>query len=290
MPQAVGKAAFGIADFLRYNEVYLDSSDRTYGSTDRPHYALQPLTNVVGFKLLDAQIPFSYYVFPDGRNTFQMYEPSSDATVTVTIPPGNYTPSSFTTVLSTALQTVGEATYTVTFSTATGKFKVESSVAEPFTFTFPVTGPGPWIGFTNDATFSADEDGVLVAPFVARLSGPDYLYVCSQSLGFLNYNTLRLGDSQTSGTVVAKIPVNVNPGGVITWTDPDPTKLFECDLSVLQGVDVHISAGTDVNTPLDFNGVPFSLKFVFITSDDIYVKRGAGETLGNRAKRTMFSN
>ncbi|TPX56473.1 hypothetical protein SpCBS45565_g08396 [Spizellomyces sp. 'palustris'] len=290
MPQAVGKAAFGIADFLRYNEVYFDSSERTYGTTNSPNYSVKPLTNVVGFKLLDAQIPFSYYVFPEGRNTFQLYEPATDATTTVTIPPGNYTPSSFVAVLQTALETAGDAEYTVVFSTATGKFTITSSVAEPFAVTFDFDGPGTWIGFTHAATFTASAGGVLVAPFVARLSGPDYIYVCSQSLGFLNYNTLRLGDAATSGAVVAKIPVTVNPGGVITWTDPDPTKLFECDVGVLERVDLYVAAGGDVTTPLDFNGAPFSLKFMFVTSDGIYVKRGAGDTLGNPAKRMMFSN
>lgn len=288
----VGRSAFGVADVLRYNEWHIDSSEYTYGTINTPTFSLQrEFNNLIGFKVIECQIPFSYYVFQSGRNTFTLTEPTSSATGTVTIPPGNYTPTSIAQVLKTELEAIGDATYTVTYSNTTGKLSVTSSVAEAFVLTFPTIGtsePAKWLGFQYGAN-TATAGGVLEAPYIARLSGDDYIYICSKALGMFNNDTLRRGDTAQSGPIIAKVPVNVNPGGVILWADPDPTKFFEVDVSVLTNTDFYIVKGWDISTPLDFNGAPFSLKVSLITTDGTSAKRGSGALDYAPAKRSITS-
>lgn len=285
----VGRSAFGVADVLRYNEWHIDSSELTYGTINKPTFNLQrEFNNIIGFKVIECQIPFSFYIFQSGRNAFTLTEPTSSATGTATIPPGNYTPTSIAQVLKTELEAIGDATYTVTYSNVTGKLSITSSVAEAFVLTFSGDEPAKWLGFNTGAN-TATVGGVLEAPHITRLSGDDYLYICSSQLGMFNSNTLRRGDTAQSGPIIAKVPVNVNPGGVILWADPDPTKFFEVDVSVLTNIEFYIVKGTDIITPLDLNGAPFSLKLSLITTDETSAKRGSGALDYAPAKRSITS-
>jgi hypothetical protein len=296
MSNVGGSGAFGVADNLRYNEWYADSFERSTGTLNNPTFVFDtPLENIQGFKVLEVQIPFSYYVIDTFNNTFTLTEPVGGGPFTVTLVPGNYTISTMTTELERALDdSLGAGDYTVTYSSSTQRFTVTSNVPEAFVLTFGVaptddgtTNPRLWLGFAaGDNTATAG--GVLVAPFVARMSGPDYLYLCSSRLGMLNNLTLRRGTLPQSGPIIARIPVDVNPGGVIVWRDPDPGKYFEVDTALVNVVDLYLVAGSDTaHAPLDLQGASFAVKLAFVTSDSTSTKRPAGTQLGGRAKRVM---
>ena len=65
---------------------------------------------------------------------------------------------------------------------------------------------------------------LIVAPNAASVTGPNYIYLNSMKLGqltnlYLPQGAVNLGGGN-AGTQIAKIPVNVQPGGIIFWQDP----------------------------------------------------------------------
>jgi hypothetical protein len=124
-----------------------------------------------------------------------------------------------------------------------------------------------YIGFPGGFTISTG--GVpnrIVSPNAIMLSGPNYIYVNSQKMGtlfnvYLPQGAFNLGGGN-AGPQVAKIPVNTNSGGVVFWQDPDPQKWFDVgDLDQLNDIDFYLTLGnTTTQTPLDLNGLSFSVK------------------------------
>lgn len=296
----VGRDAHGIADYLNYNEWEVDSTDRTTGTLNHPRFILDnEWKDVVGFKVLEVEIPFSYYVVNSVNGTLTLTEPTGAATpLTITMTPGNYTASSLAQALETALNSAPGSigTYNVTFSSTTSKFTVTSSVSEAFVLTFGTTGdfgvtnPRLWLGMAAGAN-TATSSGLLVAPNVAMISGPNYLYLCSSQLGILNNETLRRGSYPQSGPIIAKIPVNTNAGGIILWTDPDPSKYFEVDSGTISNIDLYLAYGGQGTTltEVDLNGTSFSAKIAFITTETQTAKRSGGNLMSGRAKRILVA-
>lgn len=90
--------------------VNLDSQFRPFttgtesSSTDYTLDLSDPLTNVLSIRMYSYQIPYCWYVIdiPYGNTCFWITETVEDITynVTITVPPGNYTPSQFTDTLN----------------------------------------------------------------------------------------------------------------------------------------------------------------------------------------------
>ena len=232
----------GISDDLRYYEFELDSYaalrsfTSSYPSTIWPTFQIggkKPLQTIAALKILEVNIPFTYYVFTDVNGGFLLNEGGLD--VAVIIPAGNYNIGNFTTALAAAL-TLGSVllngfTYSVTYSTITGKVSIFNNAAltTPFTLTFPPNywmSPAQWIGFNLGAitttAFLASgtpKGNWLESPNVINLSGANYIYVNSQLVGNLADQYLPIGQNNTgnSGTQLAKVPVSTNSGGNIGW-------------------------------------------------------------------------
>lgn len=295
---AIGNAGFGLAGNLKYNEWLMDSNERSAGSLDHPEYVFpNDFHEVVGFKVLEAQIPFTYYTVDTTNNSFTLLE-NNLVPHTVTLNVGNYQTPSMITELSRALNAAGGAgSYAVSYNPTTLKFTVTNNGSgNPFILRFSdtsgATNPRLLLGFNGgDNLSTSGAGGFLVAPNVGNLAGPDYIFLCSNRLGILNNESLRRGDLNQSGPVIARIPVDVNAGGVIAYTDPDPHKYYEIDANVLAEADLYIAmnlASAQSLKPLSLNGLGFSVKIAFITVDTLGVKRSAGVQIGGRAKRVFI--
>lgn len=287
----------GLDEKLRYYEYELDSAAADYSMTrdssarDWPIFKLggkKPLQNIAGIKILEAQIPFSWYVFNSLNTTFVLTE-SGSAPVQVTLPLGNFTVSQMITVLGTALTTASPnlLTYTVTFDSTLQKFSFWNNALTtiPYSFTFGdisdsgENNPRNMLGFSGGNTFSQSflasgtpQGDYMVAPFVVSVTGPNYLYVNSFKLGNLTdlyvpitADTLTRGNS---GPQMAKVSVNVQPGGTIDWRDPSPTMFFDLEnLNNLSEIDFFLSLGNTSKTPLKLNGQSFSLKLGILVNE-----------------------
>lgn len=240
------------------------------------------LTQIAAIKVLEVQIPFSFYVFNTSNNTFYFSEPGSPA-VLVTIPVGNYTTTTMSAMLATLLTAASPhaRTYVVTFSglgvgPTTGKFTISNtSMLSTFTLTFGVAGdsqntnPSIFLGFNSGDNVS-NASQVLEAPNVCLITGPNYLYVNSRNQGqlcnlYLPSGARNLG-SGNQGPQMAKLPVNCQPGGVIYWSDPNPLMWFDLEsMPNLANIDFYLTLGnTSGQTPLKLNGLGFSLKIGFL--------------------------
>jgi hypothetical protein len=79
-------------------------------------------------------------------------------------------------------------------------------------------------------------------------------------------------DTQTrgnSGPQMAKIPINVQPGGTIFWQDPTPQMFFDLEnLNSLTEIDFFLTLGNNTATgPLLLNGQSFSLKIGILVNE-----------------------
>jgi hypothetical protein len=247
---------YGLNDSLAYIELELDSRDalsspftiqqpptfstsvtEVVNTTDWPQFVLsRPLANVAAIKILEVQIPFSYYVISQENSSFTLVE--LGASCAVVLPSGNYTATTLCTALATALTTASTTygaskVYTVTYNTTSGRLSVVVTLAGTFQLVFGPDGntgntnPRLWLGF-NQSQSSTGSFGAfpktIVAPNCLKITGPDYLYINSSLLGpqttiYLPGGAANLG-SGSIGPQMAKIPVNVQPGGIITWQDP----------------------------------------------------------------------
>ena len=262
---------YGLNDSLKYYEFELDSLDATSSNadgvakTDWPLFLLggkTPLSNIAAFKIIEAQIPFTYYVF-NSSNTDNSSSNLARWTVTETgsgaggpyyplIPVGNYAGGdALATALQNALNAVSSG-YTCSYSAQTQKLTFTTSKANVtgFSFTFGLsTNSGNkncrlYMGFPGGVTSSVAT--TLVSPNVILLSGANYVYVNSAALGnltnlYLPQGAVNLGGGN-SGPQMAKIPINCNSGEVSFWQDPDPQKWFDVEnLNLLNQVDFYLT-------------------------------------------------
>lgn len=302
----------GLSDSLKYTEFEFDSLqaqnslNTQYYTTDWPLFLLgKPLSNLAALKILQVEIPFSFYVFNSSNNTFYLSESTgSQGPFLVTIPVGNYStqaPTSILTALGTALTNASAGgsnafTYTVTYNALVQKLTVTSSNASVFTLSFGSslydkgwTNPRLWLGFSGGFNVS-DGGGVLNAPSVIQLTGPNYMLINSIALGA----TVKLylpADYETGGLLAAdgppccKVPINVQPGGIVYWQDPDPTKYFDLENQMnLAQVDFYCSLG-DNPAVVDFNGNSFSIKLGILTNESQHNDFLGG---GKQNDRVMF--
>lgn len=123
-----------LADYSIANPVVLNFNSKDRISGNNSNFISAPVdlgTNAYdSVALVQASIPKSYYNCPSGYNTFTLRENSTS--VTVTIPPGNYTRINLQSVLATQLTLVSPnaRTYTVSYPASTQ--------ADTFHYTFSV--------------------------------------------------------------------------------------------------------------------------------------------------------
>lgn len=276
---------YGLNNEMDYYEYVFDSADasRQYNpfesSLNWPLFYVggkEPLKNIAALKVLEVQIPFSYYVFwslPNGQNNCTCTFTNELGSTSMVFPVGNYTALQLATIfaaeLNAAQVTLGgpNNAYTVTYDQYLQKFVATRIIgANQFSVTFAPgvdTSPAAMLGFSAGTT-NTSVGLVLTSTNVAALSGPNYLYLNSRTIGPLVSLYLPQGASQlnsgNAGPQIAKIPVNVSPDGIIYWSDPDPEKYFNMQTLVsLNELDLYFTLG-NTSRLLSFNGLSFSIK------------------------------
>jgi len=310
----------GFSPSFKYYEFELDSLDCVSGAnnnvskTNWPLFKIggkRPLQNIAAIKILEVQVPFTFYIFNTTNNTFLLNE-TGQSPVTVTIPVGNYSITQFQTVLATALTSasLNTHTYSVSYDSPTQKITIWNNVL--VTSTFSVTmgtagdtdgdenSPAQALGFPPGTTLTSGFSAVLVgsnrgnfitSPFAIMITGPNYLYANSNRVGnltdlYLPQGAINLGRGN-GGPQMAKIPVNGQPGDIIFWQDPDPEKWFDLEnLPSLTEIDFYFTLG-NTSQVVNFNGQPFSLKLGVIETDLTRTEVSMGNNENNRAVKRV---
>lgn len=266
-----------------------------YSLQNWPTFKLaRPLRDVMAVKVMEAGVPFSYYMFRTGNNQFILDE--NPTQFTVTIPQGNYTSVTIPAALQTALNTCGTArTYTVVYSDATQKLTITNTAAAQFSLIFGtssdlgITNPRIWLGFNpgTNGPYTTASGGT--SPNVVKLSGYDFLYLNSKKLGaqcdvFLPKTTIIDGNFSP---VLAKIPVLTNSGGITNWQDPaNPYFFVVDDLYNLSEIDFYFTEPVG-NTIVDFNGLGFNIKLAIMLKQDTQTVNQTSQFLRNRVVKRI---
>lgn len=257
-------------------EIYLDSRDSVptqppFSNTDWPTFRfVSPVQNIAKMKILEAEIPFSYYVVNNDSNRVTLTEASG--TRTGILLNGNYTAttlaSSLAITLTGASLGLGNRTYTVTYSEQTGRFTIDSSGSFTITIESPLLQT-----ITGLPRVISSAGNRIVAPSVALVTGPNYVYVNSDTLGpsfetFLPSTALEFPVSK--GPQLARIPITENPGGVTYYQDPVPDKWFDVNnLLQLQQFDLYVTLGNS-SQKVRFNGQHFSIKLGIMVRSQVH--------------------
>ena len=233
---------------------------------------------VAALKVIQAEIPFVYDVITTSNNTF-VYT-SAGVPTTITIPTGTYTGPQLATQLTTLMSAV-TAGFTVTWSSQTLKFTFTYPLSSTWTLFFATrnTAYSP-LGFVPGTIYSnSGVSSTIVSAIIAQVAGPYYIYVNSNKLGSLvNFNLADQSITSGIGPEICRIPVNVQFGSVIFYSDPTPTYLFDFFTNIqFDSFDFYLTLGSDqYQKPLDLKGSPWSLKLAVLTyrkaSTDLYQK------------------
>lgn len=287
---------FGVAPDYKFVEMYLDSTNATasqqisdFSPTDWPLFHLNTtLGEVVGIKILEAELPFTFYVIDSQNNTTMMLRETVGGVtgnVMVTLPIGNYTGYELAENLEAALMAArtSTASYTVVYSENTGKFLITTNT--------PAASVG--LVFGGDSTIVTKTSrgdslaqamgfnvglnafiGVnLQAPNASQLSGPHALCLCSTKLGGHVPAVLHRDRSANSfplDAIIAKIPLNAMPTETVFWRDPDPQKYYEISGLSGQSLDLYLMNCTTGRT-VRFNGVGFAVRIGLIVKKNMHV-------------------
>lgn len=172
---------FGTSVSQKYYEFELDSldadspSDASYTQVNWPLFKIggkRPLANIAAIKILEVQIPFTFYVIESYNNSFFLLE-TGHPIQGVTLPIGNYTISQIELALAAALTAASLSlfTYAVTYDSVTQKITVwNNSVANaPFSLIFgtvPEKTPAQALGFVKEFNTSVLYTAVLIGLLV----------------------------------------------------------------------------------------------------------------------------
>lgn len=228
---------------------------------DNPHFIMDELRDVVGVTVLQASIPFSYYVFDNLTNQFQITVTGGtsppQATYRCTIAAGSYNSINLIPQLNNALSNaVNTATQAVVNLAAAGfRSWVDTSTSRlvvlnflnpgvsgsggAFNVNFPSTinSASDILGFYGAPTTAsvstasvplldnnevAQSGNYVTSPFSVNLSGENLLFLHS-SLASSVYGTVRTHTNASD--ILQFITVNNNYQGMIEWVNPNPTEM-----------------------------------------------------------------
>lgn len=290
---------------LRTHTVLVDSRDRNYETYPSPssYRVFLPCTlkNVVSARLVEAEVPASFYVFTEARNTTKLdvvLSSAADVFIAqqiVTIPDGNYTSSQMQEVLKKCLATAFGDVYefTVTISPTTSKMNLKcTAVADPteeikiqllFDDTSELFYPSPssmqtsnsgwglgyYLGFQRGSAPLGDATEGLTSPRPVFLNPVSNLEL--HIAEFVSDSVLAGGTDGTEQSrynVFAKVPMPVNSGEVAfldAGKSVPKVEEFHPPIARLDRITVSWRFHDADNTLVDFQDIDHSFALELVT-------------------------
>lgn len=254
-------------DIENQQKIIVDSSQRASGSNSNFEIIL-PLDTTKEYDsicLLQASIPKSYYLIPDGYNTFTLQEGAQTATVTIT--PGNYNISSFMTVLSASMISASPlgATYAISYPNVnsaadTGKITITTNNAVATSIIFGDSyGLNIQMGFERNSTntFTAQS---LTSANVVNLQPNKVLYICCDAIADKSNNVIQEIFNTYTPTMSA---ITFQTTDIAAWTkDYTAKNTNKFNFYVLN----------EYNQIIDFNGLSWVCTLLFYKRSRIMKK------------------
>lgn len=251
--------------------VHIDSRDRDYDkypSGSQFAVALpETIQNVTSAVLVSAELPLSYYVFSAARGNTTLKATLNGTTKSVTVPDGNYGPTTMAAALKTALQSAfSPATFNVGFDTSTMKCTISATSSPSGTLSVDTTdavkktewGLGYYLGFPRATVTSGT--GAVTGTSVASMNPENYLLIEIEELNGIRQAAMYAtgGSGRTS---FAKVPLN---GDSYTYNYYDKTLTYVDLRPQLNRIDrLNISIRFHDGTLVDLNGGEWSMSLEF---------------------------
>lgn len=266
-----------------YVEVFLDSKDsvsKLDNGEQNQDVSLfrfdRPLENIVAFKVLEAEIPFSFIVTiplstPLLDNKLVLSEPTY-GTQNVFLEYGNFTATDLATHLSSRLTIASSAmsgsVYTVTYDDRLGVFRIQTDIIANWAIGGMPLAIEQALGIKTILQPTTIGGKSARCPYPPQVTGPNYLYINSTKLGPVVSTTVPYGAPNGlgggKGPQIAKVPLTENFWSVIFYQDPMPTRWFSTEnLLNLDSLDIFCTLGRET-VPIEFRNVPFSIKMGFL--------------------------
>lgn len=272
-------------------EVIFDSI--TVDDLDAPAFTVTPsISDVVGFSLKYANVPFTYYVVDESCNSF-IITPSGGANYTISVESGTYNAVNLITELTKRLQSASVpsyANYVFFVDNTDSKLKVYNN-SNAFTLSFVgLSNPAnDWMGFSMPTAY-ASTSGILTdntdtsvnggsntnyvsGNRVVNLSGPNLMFLKSSKLGSLAFGTTRT--QNLTQPTIGFWPVNSNYQGTITFFKDKPqivpftpTTITDVDLKLSIGNRTSYTLNSNTKDYLSLNGEGFQICIIFWKQSD----------------------
>ena len=264
---------------MEITEVYIDSDDWTHGSLDHPTITLRdPITQVIGFQVSDAQIPVSFYNVDEDNNKFWFRPTGNVSVIKMAIPVGDYHNAG-----ELALGIMQAANGLANFNVIANGGYLQ------FTSNAVVGQSKAAIGFEANGGHAGDVMGLeyekvheftpyggvseLRTNILLLLEIPKYLYLCSD-LSQLIHHQIRCND-HNSGHVISKLPLengqsllqDVTSGTPYVMVNKasasNPSMFFRFTETIIDSMSFYLTRKNH-QVPVPLRGKAFSLTLVFL--------------------------
>lgn len=204
-------------------------------------------------QLLNAQIPYSFYVINYTNNQFK-YQLGSGTIFTSTIPVGNYNGNSLITALKAELLANG-ITLTITLSSINGQLTF-THLTSNFTFYDLTYSILPTLGFVTGTNYTSTSF-TLTATYPLNLLGIKTLQIRSSNLLMSNISSVQGGQT----TLLATVPVDCTPFGMLNYEDKG-SHLMTIHNDSLDDLQIEIIDGETSNY-INFNNQDWCITLAF---------------------------
>lgn len=279
-----------VNEVYEYNEVHLDSLCRDSGTNDHPIWNVAPeLNNVLGVKVLNAQLPFTFDTVHSGNNQFAVVLPNGGGTYNVTLDPGNYDVETLPVQAKNKIAAAGAGNIGWTWQNSTGRWIVDGPPG--FSLIFDEGSPTVILGFPVGTHTDTGSTGFITSPNTAVLTGPTHVYLVSRAIGPRISNHIRMNGSRTrNAAVLAKIPIDVNPGSYFFYNDISNGHAFDAALDQFQEIDLALEyPDKDAAHECQLHGSPWSVSLMVLTQRDVKLPHSERMTETGGHKRLRIS-
>ena len=248
---------------MNYDFIHVNSQNRDSGSNSSTDfsYTLKEGFKAIGIQLQQLQLPYTYYNVNSNNNTLIVNWNSVNNTITIT--PGNYTLTSLTAALNTALGninsnitcTLNSTNWTLTFSFASASPNTGSLILSQSTI-------NRLIGFQTTTNTSSAQ--TLTSTSVPTFNDQNLLFINIDNIG-----TNVLSNNSLATSFNFYVPINVNGGDLLTYTPSlDYENRMQCNINT-NFVTLRIRVYDIYGNLLNLNGSDWSMILKVFYKDKI---------------------
>jgi len=222
------------------------------------------IDRVAEVQISSIQVPYAYYAFNDNNRTLTLGGAGAGS---AQITAGNYTTSTITTALKTALESIMGATATVTYNSTTNKFTLAHSGTSFFVDTTASNNIAYAIGFESNQSASTS----LTSDAVVDLSGPKHLvlkstiltqYAAEKNTTSATLAAIYVNNLGVSDNILHTIPINAQPSGIILDV-PLRTSSIRLNRIISFQNNIDFLLEDDEGNEIELNGKEWSIKLIF---------------------------